>query len=260
MSVTSLAFLDAGSVFPGPPPVSQPPVSQRPVSQPPVSPADAVQVWIDFDGTITRKDVLDELIATFAVDEHWKAVEAQWQAGEIGSFDCLRQEFDVLRVDPEQLADFLQTIPIDPGAAALFDTLRQCGVPVAVLSDGVESFIRPILGKIGVNDVTIRANRIERTGDRLTLVCPHRVAECRSRAAHCKCASAAALGTPGRQTVYVGDGRSDLCPAREADVVFAKGALARILAGEGRAFVPFETLHDVERVLSGAWSGRTAAV
>ena len=37
------------------------------------------------DGTITRTDVLDELIRRYAIDNSWHAVEADWQAGRIGS-------------------------------------------------------------------------------------------------------------------------------------------------------------------------------
>ena len=70
---------------------------------------------------------------------------------------------------------------------------------------------------------------------------------------HCKCGSAEALHRPGRKTIYIGDGRSDLCAARKADVVFAKRALARCLTAEGRAFLPFDTLADVRGALAAAW-------
>ena len=219
----------------------------------PLSPSET-QVWIDFDGTITRSDVLDELIAAFAIDDGWKQVEARWQAGEIGSYECLRDEFAALRVDAPTLERFLETIPVDPGAAALFSMLRTRGVPFTILSDGVESFIRIILERIGAGLVKTRSNRIAHDGDRVTLLCPHRHPACDSHAAHCKCRSAELLGDFNRASIYIGDGRSDICPARKADVVFAKGVLARILKSEGRPYYPFDTLHDVAAVLNQAWS------
>lgn len=212
------------------------------------------QVWIDFDGTITRKDVLDELILAFGKDDSWRAVEARWQAGEIGSFDCLREEFDVLRVDAPRLNQFLQAIPIDPGAASLFRLLKKHHISTAILSDGIETFISLILQRENIEPVTIRSNRITHVDDRLGLVCPHRSPTCETNAAHCKCASIATLGVRSRTSIYIGDGRSDLCPARKADIVFAKNALARIFCEEGRPFIPFETLNDVKRVLANAWS------
>lgn len=230
--------------------------SERPIGSPPIpvpSRAQDIEVWIDFDGTITRKDVLDELIATFAIDDRWCQAEARWQAGLIGSMECLSEEFSTLSVDADTLRQFLTTIPIDPGAGALFALLRANGVPFTILSDGVEQFIAAILARLPAGVVPVRANRIEHVGQRIQLRCPHHHEQCSSAAAHCKCRSASLLGNANRTSIYIGDGRSDLCPARKADLVFAKGALARLLEREGRAFIPFDTLNDVAAALAAAW-------
>ncbi len=219
----------------------------------------AAEVWIDFDGTITSKDVLDQLIVNWAADEDWRVAETLWQRGEIGSFQCLTRQFDCVRILPDALDRFVAGIPIDPGANALFDLLRAKAVPTAILSDGVEQFIRPILARAGIIDAVVRSNRIEHLGDRLKLLCPHRSDGCTSAAAHCKCSSMAALGSDDRVSIYIGDGRSDLCPARSADVVFAKGTLAKSLAAEGRTFLMFDTLLDVADQLAQAWRSESAS-
>lgn len=229
----------------------------EPSSQLVLDPA-ASHVLLDFDGTITTKDVLDELIAAFARDDSWRAVEQLWQAGKIGSRECLTREFDCVRVGPADLAAFLDRIPIDPGLAPLLDLLHDHAVPVTILSDGVEMFIRRILSRANLGqDIPVRSNRVEHQADRLTLVCPYADATCQSAAAHCKCASARHLVAEGRVRIYVGDGRSDLCPSRVCDVVFAKGALARHLAEEGRRYIPYQTLAEVAAALSAAF-GRHA--
>ena len=212
-------------------------------------------MFIDFDGTITQVDVIDELIRRYAIDDSWKIVEEQWQRGEIGSRECLSREFDVIRVAPAELTAFLAEIPLDPGARELFLLLRQHGVPVSVLSDGVDLFINQILSSAGLGGVTVRSNTIEYRGDRLRLVCPHHVPSCPVGAAHCKCASAQLLMEPGRRSIYIGDGRSDLCAARKADSVFAKGVLAASLASCGTPYTMFDGLAEVSAVLDSAWSG-----
>src|SRR5438270_12549786 len=93
-------------------------------------PADT-QVWIDFDGTITQKDVLDELIRGFAVDDSWKLAEQQWQEGSIGSRECLSRQFAVVRASDEQLEQFLETIPLDDGALTLIWWLDRARVAFA---------------------------------------------------------------------------------------------------------------------------------
>ncbi|MCE5230762.1 MtnX-like HAD-IB family phosphatase [bacterium] len=218
-----------------------------------IPPRRQAQVWIDFDGTITEWDMIDELVERYAVDDSWRAIEAAWHAGRIGSLECLRGIFDLIRISDEDLNACLDGGRLDPGAAALFGRLAAWQVPVTILSDGVDWFISRLLARAGIRNVCVRANTIRRHGDRMELVCPYRNPECEADAAHCKCGSMQALGLPGRRSIYIGDGRSDVCGARRSDVVFAKSALAACLEKEGRPFIPFRTLEDVDEALAVAW-------
>lgn len=215
---------------------------------------DTAQVWIDFDGTISTVDVLDALIEQYAVDESWQEIERQWQNGKIGSRECLLREFALLRVTALELDRFLDRIPLDGGVQGLLRLLERHAVPFAILSDGIDLFIRKLLSRLDLPDAVVRANTITHEGQRVSLVCPHGSGRCETAAAHCKCASAERLQVAQRRTIYIGDGRSDLCPAQKADVVFAKNALATSLTKLGVPFVPFKTLDDVARILGNAWS------
>ncbi len=221
---------------------------------------DSLQVWFDFDGTISRQDVLDELVNRFSRNESWKLIEERWKAGLIGSEQCLRQEFSLLNISDRELDLFLDQIDIDPGFIPLVELLRQYQVPFAILSDGIEKFIRRILQRHNLQDMEIRANRMMRRKGQLQLICPHRQKHCISGAAHCKCASANALRVALRKTVYIGDGRSDLCPARQTDIVFAKGVLAQELTIQQRPFIAYTGLHEIAAAMNRAWTVRVAAV
>src|SRR5437879_5580140 len=67
----------------------------------------------------------------------------------------------------------------------------------------------------------------------------------------CKLLRLFQLRTEGFRMAYVGDGHSDLCPAVEADVVFAKRELAELCAEESIAYTTFVNFADVQRHLRG---------
>jgi 2-hydroxy-3-keto-5-methylthiopentenyl-1-phosphate phosphatase len=210
-------------------------------------------VWIDFDGTITRQDVLDELIRRYAVDDSWKKVEQEWQEGVIGSRDCLTRQLAVVRISESAIDGFLNSIQLDPGLTGLIDLLDRKSVPVAVLSDGLDRFIGPLLSRAGLGRLKFRSNAFDRVNDTLVLQCPFSSSTCESASAHCKCKSIGELSAGDRQGIYIGDGRSDLCPSRKVNCRFAKGVLARNLEREGIPFLPYEELAEIAGILATAW-------
>lgn len=234
------------------------PPRPAPTANPHIPAPHAAQVWLDFDGTVTTTDLLDELINRFSRNDSWKAIEAQWAAGAIGSRECLGAEFALLDLSHEQLDAEQRRVRLDPGAADLLSFLRGAAVPVTILSDGVDTFIQSIFRHHQLTPPAVRANRVEHHGRSLTLHYPHANPACDTNSAHCKCSSAIALSTPGRKSIYIGDGRSDLCAARKSDLVFAKRALADALTREARPFIPFTTLADVRDTLARAWSLHSA--
>ena len=66
--------------------------------------------------------------------------------------------------------------------------------------------------------------------------------------AQCKAGLLRALRRPGDVVVVFGDGDSDVCPAREADLTFARGWLAERCAAEGLPWRPLD-FHDALRAL-----------
>jgi len=219
----------------------------------PFPPSNLTQVFLDFDGTITRIDVIDELIRRFAIDDSWREIEVHWSLGRIGSEECLRRELNLLRITEEQLRVFLDDVPIDPGAERLFHLLGELRVPVSILSDGIHGFIAHILKMNRISPPPIFANQIQHRVDRLSLMCPLSSETCDAKAAHCKCASARRVTEEGRTVIYVGDGRSDICAARKASIRFAKGTLASLLSQERLDYFNFETLNDVAAIFERHW-------
>jgi 2,3-diketo-5-methylthio-1-phosphopentane phosphatase len=198
----------------------------------------SVRVFVDFDGTISVGDTTDLILERFA-DPSWRTIEADWVAGRIGSRECLARQIDLIRATPETLDAFAQKSAIDPHFGEFTALCAAHGLPLAVVSDGLDRIATTMLARAGLA-LPIVANHLEWLGaDRWRLGFPHAREDCRASAGHCKCAT---LGPePGCLRVLIGDGRSDFCAATVADLVIAKGALA-IYCGNNR--IPFEPFTD----------------
>ena len=131
----------------------------------------------------------------------------------------------------------VEDVPLDPHFPELVALCRNHGVPLTVISDGLDLIITKMLARAGV-DVPVLANRLEWRGqNRWRLGFPHEAGDCRSQAGNCKCQALA--GEPGKVRILIGDGRSDFCAAETADLVVAKGALAEHCQLTGLAYIVF---------------------
>ena len=195
-----------------------------------------VRVFVDFDGTISLEDTTDVILERFA-DPEWRKVESEWLAGIIGSRECLARQIDLVRATPEELDSVVEDVPLDPHFPELVALCLNHGVPLTVISDGLDRIITKMLARAGV-DVPVLANRLEWRGqNRWRLGFPHEAGDCRSQAGNCKCQALA--GEPGKVRILIGDGRSDFCAAETADLVVAKGALAEHCQSTGLAYIVF---------------------
>jgi 2,3-diketo-5-methylthio-1-phosphopentane phosphatase len=162
---------------------------------------------------------------------------------------------DLVRINDSELEAFVASIRLDPGAIDLFKLIRILRIPLTVVSDGLDYFIHTILARHNVIGADVRCNRMVRNGTSIGVEFPYSQVDCEVAAGHCKCASARAVAVSERTSIYIGDGQSDLCAARNASVVFAKNALADLLSREEKVFYPFDSLKDVAAILVKTWLG-----
>ena len=213
-------------------------------------PSRPLEVYFDFDNTITDFDVLDEIIRKFSVDESWKDAEAAWESGEIGSRECLERQFSRVRVSEAVLNEYLRTIRIDPAFGPIVELLGGAGIKPVILSDSFTSFINAILENNGVPDIEVFANEIRIEGTEPVLGFPYHQSIC-STAGNCKTSHLLKRHrAPGTRKVYVGDGRSDICPAQFCEVLFAKGTLFEHYSTIRKDCIRFENLGTVHAHLT----------
>ena len=201
-------------------------------------------LFCDFDGTITVEDAVDQLLIEHASPQ-WRAIEKLWDDGRIGSRECLERQIACIgRFTQDDLATFVQGLHIDLSFVRFFRYIQAQGFPFYIVSDGFDLIIRPVLERHGIRDVPIFSNRLTFANERLVATFPSSNPDCRARAGLCKCSVLRRLAD-GVPTIYIGDGRSDLCACRNAGTVLAKGHLIECCQNEGIPFVPFRTFDDV---------------
>ena len=206
------------------------------------------RIYIDFDNTISLGDVLDGVIAKFAVGDRWQELEADWDAGRIGARECLDGQLRSIRCSWSELSRHLDTVQLDPGFNQLLTLADRFGVELTIVSDNFDLILGHVLRQNGLNSVAYFANHLEVDHDQYLPAFPFSNPGCPT-CAHCKKTHFLPRGDDPRAVVYIGDGRSDLCPARHADLVFAKSSLLRQLRLEGRSCYAFSSLSEVTNSL-----------
>lgn len=200
----------------------------------------------DFDGTITRTDVIDSILQRFA-DPSWEAIEDEWLAGDIGSRECLSRQLALVKATPAQLLEFFDSVEIDPDFPDFVDHVIGLGASLEVVSDGIVQGIARILSRHYVSLLPILANQLRQVDHASWRIdFPHASDACRSAAGNCKCKS-----TPNTKRVLViGDGQSDLCVAATADFVFAKDRLAEHCERNGIPYARFDGFAELPALLA----------
>ena len=213
-------------------------------------------VLCDFDGTISQEDVGLAFMEALDLPETWE-IEMRWRRGEISSMECLDQQWGLMGLSPPDFAAMVDRIPVDPDFPAFADLCRQRGAHLVVVSDGLDLYVDPMLARMGfrvcpgdvlqVANATClprTANHAEFTPSGLRISFPHRSPHC-SQCGNCKTAQLFRLRPHFRRVIYIGDGYSDRCPARYADVIFAKAPLTEICRDEGLPHIPVRDFADI---------------
>ena len=206
-------------------------------------------VFCDFDGTVALEDVGDRLFQALAYDS-WREPVERWKRGEISSRECLEIECSGVRASPEEIEDFLRSFELDPTFPSFVRHCRDEGIPLYILSDGLDFYIRYLLKRYGLEDVPFFSNRLRFSDGRLIPEFPYFVPSC-GRCGNCKVAHIRRLRREGDLVVHVGDGLSDRFAAEEADVVFAKGELLEYCRSTDLPCRPFRDFRDVQEALPG---------
>ncbi|MCG0275342.1 MAG: MtnX-like HAD-IB family phosphatase [Thermosediminibacteraceae bacterium] len=200
--------------------------------------------FIDFDGTITKKDTCVAMTEAFARG-NWQELEYKWQKGELSTAECARETFKLFDVTEEELRKFLiENIAIDEHFISFIEFCRQKGHDIYILSDGYDFNIETVLGKYGIKGIPYFANKLLIEGRTFDIKCIHSSSAC-SRCGTCKAELIEKLKPENSLAVYVGDSYSDICASKKADIIFAKGVLLSHCRKNGIPAIAYNDFSDI---------------
>ncbi len=227
-------------------------------------------VLCDFDGTITNRDVASSIIIEFSTGD-WKSIEDRYIKGIITSRQELEEQFSHVDVPEEIILRYIDNnIHIDPAFMYFLNFCRMNDISLTIVSEGLDFYIDHMLLGKGQN-IPVRANKAiipgsevigrsdggkgndganggngseNNEGIQIRFFTPLEDDDC-GKCGNCKTGFLEEQKEAGKTVIYIGDGRSDFCPAKKADIVFAKGHLARHLQSNNIEHNPFISFSDI---------------
>jgi HAD superfamily phosphoserine phosphatase-like hydrolase len=198
-------------------------------------------VVLDFDGTLVDPNVAIVLVEEFAENGQAIAheIDALLHAGKIGLREAWQRQAAILPGDRiDEMARFVrERVPLRRGAREFLELAGHHGVPVTVVSGGLEFYIREVLDRENL-DLPIRSDRLVVEPDgRVRVLHPYGHPTCRLCGI---CKAAIVDGHAPSRTVFVADGSTDRYGAEAADIVFARRRLLDYCRTVGIPCYPFD--------------------
>ena len=204
-------------------------------------------VQCDFDGTITHEDVSFLLLDAFA-DGDWRKMQPEYDAGKISVAKFSTRAFSMIKADKQTLLDFIvDKVKIRAGLFELLSYCKERGFQFVVVSNGMDFYVESILGELGINNIEVFAARTEFNpeGIRVKYIGP----DGNQLQDGFKESYTRLFIGRGYRVIYVGNGASDIYPARQAHHTFATGTLIKTCEQEKVDCIPFMDLNEVVRGL-----------
>ena len=200
-------------------------------------------IQCDFDGTITEKDISYLILHTLGNGD-WKKLVADYRGNKISVDYFNKQAFAMVRASKEALTEFVRgKAKLRPGFKELIDYCHQRDFRLVIVSNGLDFYIDVILNDAGIRNIEVFAAQ--------TKFCPEGIKvqyigpDGNQANDGLKEIYAKLFLAEGYRLICLGNGVSDIYPARLAHHVFARDDLLSHCTKENIACTPFNDLNDV---------------
>ena len=197
-----------------------------------------MQIYTDFDGTITDRDSIVLLVQEFGGGDHYRRdLLSEFENGTLSAAEVIAEEVASVDASWEEVAACLkQRVRVDPTFPAFVNWCHESSIPLCVVSSGLEQIIALMIGDLDV-PVVAHTARIDGRSWRY-----HRRPESEKE-------SVVRAASETDEVTFIGDGISDICVLPYVDRVFAKRYLEKYCRKRGIDFLPYDTFQDIRNRL-----------
>jgi 2-hydroxy-3-keto-5-methylthiopentenyl-1-phosphate phosphatase len=180
-------------------------------------------VQCDFDGTITEGDVSFVLLDAFARGD-WRRLESDYQERRISVQDLNARAFAMVKADASTLLKTIDgKVRVRAGFQNLVSYCRERRFRLVIVSNGLDFYIRAILKDLHLEDIEVISGQacFRPEGIEVRYLGPDgRILEDGFKETYVR-----SFRGLGYRLIYMGNGESDIAPARHAHHVFATDRL-----------------------------------
>ena len=210
-------------------------------------------IFCDFDGTISRRDVGYTMFHHFSNGRNDELMP-DWKSGVLSSRDCLLQEAEMINATEDEMRQYLRGFEIQAGFTEFTQQCRESDVELVIVSDGLDLYIDFLFERDSIEGLNVLSNHGRVEGRRLVIEFPHKNHTC-PRCGNCKgerIEEYRARNEEPCRVVFIGDGYSDVCATKAADIIFAKKDLEQYCRKNNIAYYGYHDFFDITRQLL-AW-------
>jgi len=204
-------------------------------------------VQCDFDGTITEEDASFFLLDAFAQGD-WRQVLQEYKEHRISVGQFNSRAFAMVKADKSALLGAIKgKVKIRAGLHDLVSYCKKRDFRVVIVSNGLEFYIRAILKDIGLENIEVHAaqSSFHPEETKVQYIGPDgNELDDGLKEAYIK-----SFLKLGYRVIYVGNGDSDILPAKYAHHILARGELLAYCKKNNLKCKPFNDLADVVRAL-----------
>jgi 2-hydroxy-3-keto-5-methylthiopentenyl-1-phosphate phosphatase len=202
-----------------------------------------ILVQSDFDGTITEEDASFFLLDAFAQGD-WRRLLIEYKEHRISVGEFNTRAFAMVKVDRHRLLETLQgNVKVRAGFHDLVDYCLNKGLRFVIVSNGLDFYIRAVLKDLRLGDLEVHAAQasFNPAGMKVRYVDPDgKMVNDGFKEAYME-----SFLRLGYKVIYIGNGDSDVGPAKQAHRVFATGDLLAYSKENNLNCKPFKDFREV---------------